>query len=99
MFRPKGDEEEIGVGVRRDLRAKTMFRTEYRVLCTVYLSSSGRELTVDLQPPSDLAPFAENMLANRPAVIMKTKELSRAEDLIIEHVEEIRRKWNAVFPA
>ena len=30
---------------------------------------------------------------------MKIQELSRAEDLIIEHIDEIRRKWNAVFPA
>jgi len=30
---------------------------------------------------------------------MKTAELTRAEELVAQHVDDIRRKWNEVFGA
>ncbi len=30
---------------------------------------------------------------------MKTAELARAEELVAQHVDDIRRKWNEVFGA
>jgi hypothetical protein len=73
-----------------------IFRIEGYVV--FFYANEGQEpINVHVRRGGGFAKFWVEPVMLDYAQGMKTKELARAEDLINENIELIRRKWNEVF--
>jgi hypothetical protein len=74
-----------------------VFRKEGYVV--FFYANEGHEpMHVHVRKAGGFAKFWIDPVALDSSEGMKTRELARAEELIDENVELIRRRWNEVFP-
>lgn len=74
-----------------------VFRTEGYVF--FFYSNEGTEpMHIHVRKAGGFAKFWMEPVTLDQAHGMKTKELARAEELIVEHEDEIRRKWHETHP-
>jgi hypothetical protein len=72
-----------------------VFRTEGYVFF-FYANENNEPMHVHVRKAGGFAKFWVEPVVLDRSERMKTQELARAEELIVEHVELIRRKWNEV---
>jgi len=74
-----------------------VFRTEGYVV--FFYANEGHEpVHVHVRKAGGFAKFWIDPLTLEFSQGMKTRELARAEELISQNLDLIRRKWNEVFP-
>ena len=74
-----------------------VFRAEGYVVF-FYANEGHQPIHVHVRKAGGFAKFWIDPIALESSERMKTRELARAEELIGEHVELIRRRWDEVFP-
>ena len=88
---PKTDPKRLG-----EIEMPEVFRKEGFVFH--FYSNEGQEpIHVHVRKAGGFAKFWVDPLTLDLAQGMKTQELARAEELILENTELIRRKWDEVF--
>jgi hypothetical protein len=77
------------------IRMPEVFRTEGYVFF-FYANEGNEPMHVHVRRAGGFAKFWMEPVLLDHSEGMKTQELARAEQLIIEHWDEIRRRWNEV---